>query len=297
MKKLRYYALFWALVLSVLAAMGAGEFLLQRGMSRGESRLEALARYPESVQRAGRATEPVTEPTQVPATESVTEPPETQAAEPVTEPSLETVPPETVPPETTGPLAVFGEDESYFDDALFIGDSRTDGLRLYCPIGEASYFCTTGMTIFDVFEETAPNKELVWQTLEQVLAEKQFGKIYVTLGLNELSEEDIVLKAEYQMVLNHLRRLQPDAKLIVHGIMPLGKEKSASASWFSMERIARANEMLRGVAEEVGGYYLDASPVFAGEDGYLREGLSYDGCHLYAKNYWIWAQFLCENAL
>jgi len=294
MKKFRFYVLFWAIVLSVGMVLGAGSFLLERGLSRGESPLEAVMRYPETLKRMSKATEPATEPT-TPTTTPATEPVTEATTEPPTEPPTE--PSEPAPTQPPGPLAVFGEDESYFDDALFIGDSRTDGLRLFSPIGQASYFCTTGMTIFDVFEQTAPNKDLVEQTLMEVLAEKQFGKIYVTLGLNELSEKDIVLKAEFQMVLNHLRRLQPGAKLFVHGIMPLGKEKSASYDYFSMERVTQANEMLQGVAEEIGCYYLDASAVFAGEDGYLREELSFDGCHLYAKNYWMWAEFLCENAV
>ena len=290
MKKFRYYALFWAIALSVAVVMGAGGFLLDRGLSEGENPLEAVMRYPEfgkkSLPPVAQETEPPTEPATEPEPET-TVPEETEA---MTEPVEETE------PEPTGPLAVYGEDESYFDDALFIGDSRTDGLRLYCPIGQASYFCTTGMTIFDVYQETAPNKDLVQQTLEQMLAEKQFGKIYITLGLNELAEKDIVLKAEFQLVINKLRKVQPDAKIFLNAVMPLGKEKSESQSYFSMERIAGFNEMLLGVAEYMDCVYLDASPIFAGEDGYLREELSFDGCHLYARNYWMWAQFLCQNA-
>jgi len=62
-----------------------------------------------------------------------------------------------------------------------------------------------------------------------------------------------------------------------------------------MERIASFNRMLSEVADSMDCIYLDATPEFAGEDGYLREELSYDGCHLYAKNYWMWAVFLCQN--
>lgn len=293
MNKIRFYALFWAIALSVVLAMATGHVLLEKGLSKGESGLEALMRYPETLERMSLATEPTQ-----PPTEATTEPSSEPETEPVTEATeAETEPPtEETEPVPTGPLAVYGEDESYFDDALFIGDSRTDGLRLYCPIGEASYFCTTGMTIFDTFAITAPNRDLVEQTLEQVLQERRFGKIYITLGLNELSESDVVLKTEFQMVINRLRKSQPEAKICLNAVMPLGKSKSASAPYFAMERIGTFNRTLAKVAEEMDCVYLDASPVFAGEDGYLREELSYDGCHLYAKNYWMWAEFLCQNA-
>ena len=281
MKNFRHYALFWALVISgaLVTLSGSGMKLPE------ESRTAEVVGHSEILPEQ----EAVTQPDPQPATEPVTETTEAPATEAVNDSFEETAP--------TGPLAVYGEDESYFDDALFIGDSRTDGLRLYSPIGEASYFCTTGMTVFDVFEVKAPNKEFVEQTLEEVLEERKFGKIYITLALNELSEEDELLREEFQAVLNRLGELQPQAKLVLHAIMPLGKEKSASESYFSMERITQVNELLRSVAEDMDCCYLDASGLFAGEDGYLKEELSYDGCHLYARNYWMWAQFLCENAV
>ena len=234
MKRFRNYALFWAIVLSVALAMELGSILLDRGLSRGETALEALMRYPETLRRMNNTMQTVAEPPTQPPTQPTMEPVTEPATEPATEPSMEpsTEPTEETAVQISGPLAVWGEDESYFDDALFIGDSRTDGLRLFSPLGNASYFCTTGMTIFDVFEETAPNRDLVEQTLVQVLEQRQFGKIYITLALNELAEKDIVLKAEFQMVLNHLKRMQPGAKLILHGIMPLGKEKSGSYDYF-----------------------------------------------------------------
>ena len=40
----------------------------------------------------------------------------------------------------------------YFSDALFIGDSRTDGLRLYSGIQGADFDCYKGLTIFEVDE-------------------------------------------------------------------------------------------------------------------------------------------------
>ena len=38
----------------------------------------------------------------------------------------------------------------YFADALFIGDSRTDGLRLYSGIKGADFYCYKGLTVFEM---------------------------------------------------------------------------------------------------------------------------------------------------
>ena len=38
-------------------------------------------------------------------------------------------------------------DDSYFDDVAFVGDSRTDGFRLYSGLERGTYFCVTGETV------------------------------------------------------------------------------------------------------------------------------------------------------
>ena len=40
-------------------------------------------------------------------------------------------------------------DASYFDDALFIGDSRTVGLKEYGTLNNATFFANTGLSIYD----------------------------------------------------------------------------------------------------------------------------------------------------
>lgn len=46
---------------------------------------------------------------------------------------------------TVVPGAKYGEDESFFDDALFIGDSRMVSSAYYARLGKADYFTDVGM--------------------------------------------------------------------------------------------------------------------------------------------------------
>ena len=69
----------------------------------------------------------------------------------VTEPAtVETAPPTSVSPTTaeTEPTTEPAPDESWFDDALFIGESRTAGLQGYGRLGKADYFCGEGLTVY-----------------------------------------------------------------------------------------------------------------------------------------------------
>ena len=76
---------------------------------------------------------------------------------------------------------------TYFDDALFIGDSRTVGLSQYGRLGRADYFASTGMTVFNVLKEKRfPTTDLAKQDLPSLLSAKRYGKIYLILGINEI---------------------------------------------------------------------------------------------------------------
>lgn len=42
--------------------------------------------------------------------------------------------------------------QDYFDDAVFIGDSRTVGLRDYGGWDNATYYASIGLTVYDMFD-------------------------------------------------------------------------------------------------------------------------------------------------
>ena len=64
------------------------------------------------------------------------------------------------------PIGFTTVDESYFSDALFIGNSLTDGLCLYDPMGSAKHFSAASATIFGILDMTdefygpAPGRDL-----------------------------------------------------------------------------------------------------------------------------------------
>lgn len=243
------------------------------------------------------ATEPPTQPTTVP---DETDPPETDppatTEPPKTEPPA-TKPPEAEPPATvpempdidfTGPAV----DWSWFDDALFIGDSRTVGLRDYARSGNAEYFCGVGMSSFDILKETASDKNFAEQTLESLLASKTYGKIFINLGINECGYSMSSLIKAYTNVVNTVRQAQPDAKIILHGIMNVGKKKAAGKDYFQPEHLAAINTKIKALTNGTDIFYIDVNDVFTDSDGYLLSSVSGDGCHLYAKYDKVWADWM-----
>ena len=109
------------------------------------------------------------------------------------EPELpeEPVEEEPVPEEPWGPVAESAPvDDSYFDDVAFVGDSRTDGFRLYSGLNRGTYFCVTGETVASATElENWKGENGKKVSLAEAVAAADCGKIYLMLGVNELGRK------------------------------------------------------------------------------------------------------------
>ena len=100
-------------------------------------------------------------------------------------PTPETTAEPTPTPEPT-PLQFTTVDASYFDDALFIGDSRTVGIAEYGNLKNATYFADVGLNVYVAQTKAVAVKNVGTVTLPQLLSQKTFGKVYIMLGINEL---------------------------------------------------------------------------------------------------------------
>lgn len=207
--------------------------------------------------------------------------------------AAETIPPTTAPPTTEPTQPV--PDESWFDDALFIGESRTAGLRGYGRLGNADYFCGESLTVYGVLGITASDANFPEQSLLSLLSWKQYGKIYIHLGINELGGDMEAFAAQYQTVIDKIRELQPDAHIILQAVLALSDGYSTRAA-LSRESIQGLNDRIRALAEENGLLFSDVNQIMTDEEGYLIPELTFDGCHLYADGCEKWAQWLLEEA-
>ena len=203
----------------------------------------------------------------------------------VTEPSvsLEELYP-VVPEPVVGP--------EYFDDALFIGDSRVCGLRDYARLGDADYFCDVGMTIFNIWETKCYDYDFYLTLLSDHLQRVKYGKLYVALGINECGFPTENFMSEYQRMIKKLRELQPDATIVLQGIMSVTRGYARSLPYFQPDHIAMLNEFIASLADGEQIFYIDPNEVFTDPEGFLLMSITKDGCHLYAKEHPLWSQWL-----
>ena len=97
-------------------------------------------------------------------------------------------------------------DLSYFDDALFIGDSRTVGIYEYGTFKNADYFCDVGLASYKM-----DNEYIDGYTIYDKLSSNSYGKIYVMLGINEVGNDFDYTMNSYIKLINAIKEYQPDS--------------------------------------------------------------------------------------
>lgn len=189
---------------------------------------------------------------------------------------------------------------SYFSDAAFLGDSRTLGISDYAGLDEADFYCDSGMTIFKLLESAGVTYQKTGSKvdLSQVLQQKQYGKIYIMLGMNELGYGNTnTYLDKYREVVEQIREWQPDAIIYIMANLHVSKEKNNLESEFNNININDKNAASASLANGTDIFYLDVNPIYTDSEGFLDSELTFDGVHMYAQHYDRWRDFLMEHAV
>lgn len=184
-------------------------------------------------------------------------------------------------------------DDSFFADSAFLGNSLVRGLGLYGGLTSGDFYAITSTSVVnvDMYKDTKLQNGANG-TLLEALCENPHDRIYVLLGVNEISFEPDYFIELYSQMLDKIEEQEPEAEIYIMGLTPVTEEKSGEGDLFSMERISRYNEALFALAEEREYRYVDLVEALADETGYLPEEQSIDGIHMTQEKYEQWADYL-----
>ncbi len=202
-----------------------------------------------------------------------------------------------IPKESSPAREMTEADVTYFDDALFIGDSRTVGLSEYGNLGNAEVAADTGMSVYKIFKKRFTLRSGEEKTLEELLAERQFGKIYMMLGINELGYDFEHTFGKYREMLERIRALQPDAIFFLEANLHITKKKSETSDVYNNAGIDRLNQAVSAFADGETIFYLDVNELFDDGEGNLAEEYTADAAHILAKYYPDWTKWLLGHAV
>ena len=185
----------------------------------------------------------------------------------------------------------------YFNDALFIGDSRTIGLYEYGKLNNATYFALSGLNVYEVFTELVSVPNVGKVSLFSLLEEKQYGKIYIMLGINELGYNFDTTVNKYKSMVEAIQEKQPNAIIYLQANLHVTKSRSDSDSIYNNNNINNFNLTLADMVDNQTSFYLDVNEIFDDENGHLDSSYTSDDTHVLGKHYADWCDWLATKAI
>lgn len=209
------------------------------------------------------------------------------------------------------PVASPSVDDSYFSDAVFIGDSRMEGFRNASGITQGTFLTGVGLSINDMDKQIISTSDGTI-SVYQGLSGRQYKKIYLMLGTNDLGFypwEDF--QPKFESVIKQFHELQPGAIVYVCSVIYVEESKIASGfEYDNNENVMTINKYILGTCEDLWySYYVNLNEIFSDGNNELIAGASADGIHLepeyteqmlkYLKNHYIkdedWQAVVSEN--
>ncbi len=190
-------------------------------------------------------------------------------------------------------------DDSWFDNAVFIGDSVTEGLRLYRGnmIKGAKFVSAGSLSASNILSgQIKP----VFQGKKVTPAEgvKLSGakNVYIMLGMNNISFGIERATGDMVKVIDSILAENPTVNIIIESVTPMTKTSNKSGGKLNNTTIAQYNDAMRKICEERGWYFVNVSEGVCDAEGYLNAAYCSDGkamgMHFNAAGVKAWIEYL-----
>lgn len=179
-----------------------------------------------------------------------------------------------------------------FENAAFLGDSRTAGLDEKLVVGQADFYTSIGIDVRGVLQKkvfTLSNGQK--GTMLEAVSEKNYDKIYLMFGINELGwpYKDTFVQY-YTTIIETLKQRFPNAEIYVQSIIPMVEKRTDEV--YNNEKIALFNTYIEEVAKNTEVNWINVNSAVTDEAGALPEEASSDGIHLNRYYLFKWADYL-----
>lgn len=185
-----------------------------------------------------------------------------------------------------------------FDDAVFIGNSRTVGLGMNCGKPMATFYASTGLNVETIGKSETINLDNGKKgTVYDALKQKQFKRVFIMFGINEMSWPYWDgFETRYETVIDKVKELQPDAKIYIQSVLPVNSLALNNNSVFTPAKVDEFNTYVKKAADAKDVTYLDVNSALREADGSLpMDAAPTDGIHLVKKYCLVWLKYLADN--
>lgn len=191
--------------------------------------------------------------------------------------------------------------EGYFNDALFIGDSRMVGIgsqyaRVNLP--GAKFYADVGLASYKIGKSEASSVDFKGQKLSAVLASNKFSKVYLMMGINELGNDYAATAKKFASIIADIQAAQPGVRIyLCANLHVTANPRTSYPKLVTNANINALNAQLKTLVNGSSVVWLDINSVFDDANGYFRSDYTSDGVHPLAKYYITWAEWFAKNVV
>ncbi len=224
---------------------------------------------------------------------------ETTTPEPTTTPESTTTPEATTdsPTEPSTTYSAQG-DYSVFNTAAFVGDSRIGGLYLSSQLTTSTFYYDVGGNVStSVNDDRMTLSDGSSGSMVDAVSQKQFDRIFIQYGVNEWGWSTDSFISKYEILINEIKAVQPNAQIYVLAIIPVTEAFSterASGGSTVNESLDAKDERLKTMAADLGIHYINIVEAITGGERVLADGMSSDGYHLNKSYNLKVLDYICE---
>ena len=211
--------------------------------------------------------------------------------EPELEPGTEPTPEPTMEPPVPEII-----DESWCDDAIFVGDSITGMLSSYTllngGLGDALVVYANSYSCHNAVEDGV---KLSYQgeklSMAELVEKSGAEKAFFLLSMNDLSRTPEQVVDCWETVLEDIRSRCPDTQVFIQSGTPLFTE----TDYLNNENVELLNEALMEFCLENGCIYVDIAQGLKDEEGNMQGKFSLDYAHFNGEGCKVWIEALMDR--
>lgn len=197
--------------------------------------------------------------------------------------------------------------EDFLEDSLFVGDSVTDGFKIYVnnygDMPAVDFFSIASYGYVNACRDKASSSlhpkiggeiKYIWEAVEYY----ESKRVFINFGLNDFGYvgDDKLLEC-LDTICTNIHEVSPETEIVFCSSGFFTKNARDNGKGVDNDRVRKKNEIVLNYCNENGYDFIDLSWIFADSQGYLASEYSYDDyCHLKYDKYIFWEDIFMAYA-
>ena len=184
--------------------------------------------------------------------------------------------------------------DSYFANALFVGESHIGGMRTLTDAIPPARVCYSNSASVQNGIDMKLTYGSETKALSEILKDK-FDSIYLQFGLNELGfQSKSAFYDYYSSLIKSIREVQPDARIYLLTVLPVSASVNAAGS-YTNEAVKTYNQYISTIAAEQKLFVVDIGSAYTDDAGCLKKECTDNGTNVNYTCYNIWREYLLTH--